>query len=430
MKQGSDRQCVECHFCLYKRIGGLSLQKFKTKVVTNSLNPVWNQSWQFEMGDPSDRVIVFRVLDKDTTSRNDLLGIGGLSLDLLVLSRDQVTPFEVPLYYKGKVHGTLDVELTALDFEMNVGGGMHSLGSGEDFVETEVDGDDCGDDQSSMASSPSSFSGNNSSSSMNLMMNHALDLSSWSQLSSSRSLKSILSRTITEKDDLKLNSKFQIELVDDVYDSLDTGDILLHSGNGNFSAIIQLMTGCMWSHVSMLIRNPSDEIKRAYNVPLSNNPKDELYVFEAEAKTWDNKQGGGLQLVEFRKWMRDYYERDPRDFMALRRLMISDVERSTKVKQLSPDLTRFILDNTSTKYEQKKSELMKCIIKTNKASGKSSFFCSEVVAECFILMGLLPKNTISNNYSPRDFSSSSSSLSTVLLQGAKFSTETRIKYRP
>ncbi len=148
------------------------------------------------MGDPSDRVIVFRVLDKDTTSRNDLLGIGGLSLDLLVLSWDQVTPFEVPLYYKGKVHGILDVELTALDFEMNVGGGMQSLGSG-DFVETEVDGDDCGDDQSSMASSPSSCSGN-SSSSMNLM-NHALDLSSWSQLSSSRSLKSILSRTITEK---------------------------------------------------------------------------------------------------------------------------------------------------------------------------------------------------------------------------------------
>lgn len=381
------------------RIGGLGLQKKRTRVVSNSLNPVWNESWDIELTEPSERLIVFRVLDKDTTTKNDLLGISGLSLALLSLPRQTPVSHELPLFYKGKTHGSISIELTALDFEMN-----GSLGDDDDHKKEETDVVD-----DSALTSP------------------AIDLSSWSKLSSSRSLKSILSRKITEKDDAKLNSLFEVELVDDVYDSLGTGDILLHSGNGSFSAVIQLVSGCMWSHVSLLIRDPSDDIKRAYNVPEDTDGS--LFVFEAEAKTWDNKQGGGLQLVEFRKWMREYYERDPRDFMALRRLVVEGENRTERIRQLSDELKQFILQSITTRYEQKQIDLMRCIVKRNKKSDTSSFFCSEVVAECFVRMGVLPKNTISSNYSPKDFSSGATSLATVLLQGAKFSTEKRVRFK-
>jgi hypothetical protein len=344
------------------------------------LNPVWNEEATLQLSHPASRVLIIQVWDKDSATKADSLGIAGVTLGLINLKQGQSKQLSLTLYYQAQKSGKILIEITALDFDI--------------------------------ACEDSSYEAE-------------LDMSHWSQLGSSRSLKSILTNSINSKEDKHLDDKFGVLMVDDVYDDLQTGDVLIHSGNGTFSMFIQLALNCMWSHVSMLIKNPSERLRRAYNIP---EDAGQVFVFEVESETIDRREGGGVQLTELRYWMEDYYKNDPRDFCAIRRLHLPNDESDKKVRDISK-IEDWMIGLKDSKYEQHKFDLVKCIFKKNKKSDTSSLFCSEIIAAIMVQMGMLPHTTITSNYSPKDFASSETSLATVLLQGARYATEKRLRLR-
>ena len=212
-----------------------------------------------------------------------------------------------------------------------------------------------------------------------------------------------------------------------------TGDVLLHSGKGNFSKAIQLGFSSTWSHLSIIVRNPPQELLDLYNVQVDKSSKySTVFVAESETDTVDNKEGGGIQLVEFKRWFMDYLNRDPTDLCCLRRLKIPSIENRSKDEVISetfPNLVDYLKVAHTKKYETSKSELVKCVIKRNKKSDDSNVFCSEFVAECYVKMNLLPSTTITCNYGPRDFSTESNLVNTVLLKGASLTHEKRVRVR-
>lgn len=88
-----------------------------------------------------------------------------------------------------------------------------------------------------------------------------------------------------------------IEL-DGIVDSMQTGDILLSQGNELSSYAIRLISKSKWSHVAMIVRNPSKELRRAYNI--SKKEEGNVFVLDADWCTKDRRRNGGVQLTSLR----------------------------------------------------------------------------------------------------------------------------------
>jgi len=81
-------------------------QKEKTKN-SKGENPNWNQSFNFQVQPNTDMVI--DVMDDDVF-KDDIMGSATLSFDQLS-SIHQSQPLQVPLYYKNKEAGILNIQL-------------------------------------------------------------------------------------------------------------------------------------------------------------------------------------------------------------------------------------------------------------------------------------------------------------------------------
>jgi Ca2+-dependent lipid-binding protein len=51
-----------------------SRQLWRSRVIDNNLNPVWNEDFHLQIADPSKDVLQIRVKDNDDTSEDDALG--------------------------------------------------------------------------------------------------------------------------------------------------------------------------------------------------------------------------------------------------------------------------------------------------------------------------------------------------------------------
>jgi hypothetical protein len=116
----------------------------------------------------------------------------------------------------------------------------------------------------------------------------------------------------------------------------------------------------------------------------------------------------------------------PTDFTAFRKLLIPNNDKSKHHKDTSL-LENYIHTLTNVNYKEQKLSLVKCIVKRNRKLDTTSLFCSEIVAKILVEMGLLPGHTIVTNYSPKDFSTLATSLNSVLLHGASYSKERRMR---
>lgn len=85
---------------------------FKTNVKPSNLNPVWNQTHSFTVANPATEVVYFQVYDHDLIGNHDSMGSAQVSLNTLQMK----IPSRQTLTLLGARHGTLVVELTALDF--------------------------------------------------------------------------------------------------------------------------------------------------------------------------------------------------------------------------------------------------------------------------------------------------------------------------
>ncbi|MEO0966166.1 MAG: hypothetical protein AAFY08_13740 [Planctomycetota bacterium] len=181
----------------------------------------------------------------------------------------------------------------------------------------------------------------------------------------------------------------------DLRDDLKTGDILLFAGEDKFSQGIRLVTGGIWSHVAMVVvlELPGEQTMVAAWESTTLSPVKDL---------WSGKEHKGVSLVSLSDRVAKQVGR-----IAVRPLsdpidepMEAALWEARKLMARRP-------------YERDFIELAKSAYDgpfgTNRED-LSSVFCSELVAEAYQGMALLPDvedgGPPSNEYTPRDFSTS------------------------
>jgi hypothetical protein len=168
---------------------------------------------------------------------------------------------------------------------------------------------------------------------------------------------------------------------------LQTGDLILFSGAGLVSTVIRCCTRSRWSHIGMVLRAAE---------------WDAVLLWESTALTRlrDLRRGvvcRGVQLVSLSERVRRY-----QGGVALRRL---EARRTAPMLARLAQLRRAVRDRP---YEHDIRELLRAAYDGpwgDNEEDLSSLFCSELVAEAYQAMGLLPDSRPSNEYTPRDFSS-------------------------
>ena len=176
----------------------------------------------------------------------------------------------------------------------------------------------------------------------------------------------------------------------DVRDDLKTGDLVLFSGSTFFSSVIKWAIGGKWSHVGVVVRSPQ--------LP------ERVLLWESTrladlADVETGRAASGVQLV----------------FLSAR---LARYAGEFKLRQLdrpvTPEMEQAFAKRRSElsgrPYELEKLELLEAAVdswfRALKEERLNSLFCSELVAEAYQAMGLLPEppdGLPSCEYTPRDF---------------------------
>lgn len=182
---------------------------------------------------------------------------------------------------------------------------------------------------------------------------------------------------------------------EEIRGQLQTGDLVLFSGKGGVSAGIKWLTFCEWSHVGMVVCTPSGSGPLGDSVLLweSTNLDNLKDAIDGVAKR-------GVQLVLLSERVQTYP-----GAIAIRQL---SVHRDPDMLEALSAL-RVKLRNRP--YEQKKLELLRAALdgpfdRPHSPEDLSSLFCSELIAEAYQTMRLLPDHPDgkpSDEYTPRDF---------------------------
>jgi hypothetical protein len=171
-----------------------------------------------------------------------------------------------------------------------------------------------------------------------------------------------------------------------------TADIVLFSGKGGISHGIKLITNSKWSHVGMALRLPEWDTLLLW----------ESTTLSSLADVIAGKETRGVQLVVMRDRLRTYDGE-----VTVRHLRGVNVDGKPDLKRRLMKFRKSVRDRP---YEKSRLELIKAAYEGpfgRNEEDLSSLFCSELVAEAYQQMGLLPgppDGPPSNEYTPRDFS--------------------------
>jgi hypothetical protein len=174
---------------------------------------------------------------------------------------------------------------------------------------------------------------------------------------------------------------------------------------------IQEVTGCPWTQVALLLCH-------------ANEPQPLVFESTKMSASLDIKTGSilrGVQLVRLSD-------------------RLSSFDGTFAVRELRPPLSdrqaeallAFAEEVHGRPFNDSKRVVVGALRRKNHPSDGSSFYCSELVAEAYQRMGLLPRpprGPTSNNYIPADFSSTYSSAQLPLEAGVSLGAE-RILIRP
>ena len=171
------------------------------------------------------------------------------------------------------------------------------------------------------------------------------------------------------------------------FENLSSGDVILYSGDHPLHLRQQEVTGCPWSQVGLVLRSPINS---------------QLFVFESTKLSVcrDVKKRAivhGVQIARLEDRV-DSFEGK----VVVRRIVPSFSRRTVSRLHL------FAEEVHGRPFNDSKLTAARAFRRRNTASDCSSFFCSELVAEAYQRIGLLPtppNGLSSNNYIPADFSS-------------------------
>jgi hypothetical protein len=175
----------------------------------------------------------------------------------------------------------------------------------------------------------------------------------------------------------------------EVRDDLKTGDLVLFSGSSLFSSVIKWAIGGKWSHVGVVVRSPLHERVLLWE---STRLADLVDVETGRA-------AAGVQLV----YLSDRLARYAGEFKLrqLDRPVTPEMEQAFAKRRA---------ELSGRPYELEKLELLEAAVdgwfRALKEERLNSLFCSELVAEAYQAMGLLPEppdGLPSCEYTPRDF---------------------------
>ncbi len=169
----------------------------------------------------------------------------------------------------------------------------------------------------------------------------------------------------------------------EIRNELKSGDMILFSGGGFVSRMIQMRTRSQWSHVGMVIKD---------------DWWDMLLLWESttlsKIKTVHGRVRQGVAIRPLSEVIENY-----EGVVGVRQLTfpLTDAQELT-ISELRQEFK-------GREYEQSKSELFKSaydFIGGKNEEDLSSSFCSELVAEAYQRVLFLSEQTPSNEYTPAD----------------------------
>lgn len=96
-------------------------------------------------------------------------------------------------------------------------------------------------------------------------------------------------KSISKLSEKELDEHFSMRLFDEAEGDFGTGDILLFRGTEGFSKLIKFSSISIFSHVMIIVRDPSDEVKKAYGISF----EEKVFVFESDSEI-EQHEGGGV----------------------------------------------------------------------------------------------------------------------------------------
>jgi len=206
----------------------------------------------------------------------------------------------------------------------------------------------------------------------------------------------------------KLLQKTSIPGLKESLDHLQTGDILLFGGSKFiFSKLVRYWTKSQWSHVAMVLRDPTyiDETLTG------------LYLWESGVEDFPDAENHihkfGVQINDLETLLKESYD----GYISYRKLHtnIHDLPQKIKVIHMAVhekpyDIHLFdFLDASSkiSKVEKAQSESGWKILNLFKTNHRNNdrYFCSALLGFIYTELGLLPPDTKWTECSPQFFSS-------------------------
>jgi hypothetical protein len=166
-----------------------------------------------------------------------------------------------------------------------------------------------------------------------------------------------------------------------------TGDLILFKGNGYLSWLIEYFGECKYSHVGIVIVDPSETLKGPYLLDCSVTDNVKLRPIEEVIQAYDG-------FAYYRKMI---YKRDEEFQKGVIRLY-EDVKNAPYDVDFFDWLSAKVLLDSGNVVEAEK-------VPFSNPTDNKRFWCSALVAYIYVNIGLLPKETPWSIIAPVDFSS-------------------------
>lgn len=193
----------------------------------------------------------------------------------------------------------------------------------------------------------------------------------------------------------------------DQENEFDSGDLLLFSGKKSFfSHLIRVVQSpTPWTHVAMIIREPKTDQIFVLQSTFENTPANHFST-DGSLELLSPKEAQlkrGVKMTPIGEVFSQY------DGYAIAIRKLAHENRYKKDFQILfwKWFELFWLEHGHKSYEQNYTELLHGAYSSNQRSNTDSFFCTELIAEFLMFIGLLDRftNMISNNFNLIHFQS-------------------------